>query len=317
VRRLHKLDARIPSWDPRGLVERSCPFCGDDGEARFVRPDGLTVKCCDTCGASFVSPAPDENQLRAFYSTYFARHRGRRRPNARAVLNARPWDDFRVVEIASHTGLSGRRVLDVGCGWGTLLRRFQKLGASVVGTDLDPEAVRFAQERIGLPSVKVGTLEELAPQESFDVICMCDFIEHPLDPLQELERAVSLLVPEGIIAIWTPNASSARDDEDPIAFRVDQEHMQYLSTQTCQWLARKLDLSILHIESVGFAGLNGIGTSQRRNGRRGIASSFKRLAPGLPGWHALRTIRERFLPRRTPNPRSGTYHLFCILRKGA
>jgi 2-polyprenyl-3-methyl-5-hydroxy-6-metoxy-1,4-benzoquinol methylase len=314
--RHQQLDTRIPSWDPECLVERCCPFCGERGEERCVRADGLTVRSCDTCGAFFVSPAPNESELRTLYATYFAQHRRRGAPNARAVRHARPRDDFRIVEIASHVQLGGRRVLDVGCGWGTLLKRFEKLGARVVGIDLDGQAVRFAQDQIGLSTATAGTLEDVAPDESFDVVCMFDFIEHPLNPLRQLERAVSLLAPGGIIAIWTPNASSALNEEEPIAFRVDHEHMQYLSMQTCLWLARRLDLRTLHLESVGFPNLNGTGAPHGRNGGPGILDSVKNMVRGLPGWHVLRAIGNGVFRSRIPDPRRGTYHLFCIFQKG-
>ncbi len=316
MKRLQQLDTRIQSWDPERLADRRCPFCGDDGHECCVRPDGLAVRSCDTCGASFVSPAPTESELSTLYAAYSAQHSRKKHPNPRAVLHARPWDDFRLVEIASHTSLCGTRVLDVGCGSGTLLKRFEKLGAHVVGIDLDPAAVRFARQRIGVSTATVGTLEDVPADELFDVVCMFDFIEHPLDPLRQLERAVALAGPGGIIAIWTPNAPSAPNEDEAVAFRVDFEHMQYLSMQTCQWLARKLDLQVLHIESVGFPHLNGIHASQRRNGRRGIIETVRNAARGLPGWHVLRAIGNRLVSGRIPDPRRGTYHLFCIFRRG-
>ena len=315
IKYLQKLDARIPSWNPECLFKRSCPFCGDDGENRFVRPDGLTVKHCDTCGAFFISPAPNESELSSFYKTYFAEHRRKGIPNPRAVLNARPRDDLRVVEIASHGSLDGKRVLDVGCGWGVLLKRFQKLGASVTGIDLDPQAARFARERLGLPAVRVGTLEQMPAERSFDIICMCDFIEHPLSPMKELEQAISLVAPGGILAVWTPNASFSCNGEDSIPFRVDFEHMQYMTTQTCQWLARRLGLEIVHMESVGFPGLGGIDTLTKPNNGFRLVDYIKNAIRSIPGWHLLKTMCETFYTRKMPDPRSGTYHLFYIFRK--
>lgn len=315
MKRLQQLDARIPSWDAERLLERRCPFCGDRGEARCVRPDGLTVRSCDTCGASFVSPAPSDTELGTFYATYSAEHSRKGKPNRRAILYARPWDDFRLVEIASHVSLRGKRVLDVGCGCGTLLKRLETLGAEVAGIDLDPQAVRFARDEIGVPTVILGTLVDVAPDDLFDVVCMFDFIEHPLDPLRQLERAVALLSPGGIVAIWTPNAPSTPNEEEPIAFELDFEHMQYLSVQTCRWLAQKLDLRILHAESAGYPNLSGIDTAHGPNGTRGILTSLRNAARGLPGWHTLRAIGNGIFPSRRPDPRRGTYHLFCILQR--
>jgi 2-polyprenyl-3-methyl-5-hydroxy-6-metoxy-1,4-benzoquinol methylase len=316
VTRRQHLSSDVPAWDPQRLVERRCPFCSDDGESFSLRPDGLTVRSCTTCGVFFVSPAPDEAQLRALYAAYSAQLTRRKQPPRRAVLHARPLDDLRIVEIASHVDLDGARVLDVGCGSGTLLKLFETLGARVVGTDLDAGAVRFARDEIGLSTAVLGTLEDLPSTPPFDVVCMFDFIEHPLDPLRQLEQAVARLAPHGLLALWTPNASSARDDETPIAFSVDLEHLQYLSTQTCHWLARRLDLQILHLESVGFPHLNGGRAQHGRNGDDGIAQTIRKLIRSLPGRHVLRALAHGIFRMSIADPRRGTYHLFCLLRKG-
>jgi SAM-dependent methyltransferase len=42
---------------------------------------------------------------------------------------------------------AGERILDVGCGEGTLTRRIMECGAEVLGIDDSPEMVRFAREK--------------------------------------------------------------------------------------------------------------------------------------------------------------------------
>jgi 2-polyprenyl-3-methyl-5-hydroxy-6-metoxy-1,4-benzoquinol methylase len=308
IARLPALDANVPSWNPAHLHERDCPFCASQGERRFVRPDELVVRHCSTCGAFFVSPVPDQVTLDRFYTAYSTRYRRRKAPHPRAAAKSRPWDDFRLVEIASHLDLRGKRVLDVGCGWGVLLKRFEALGAHVTGIDVDPSAVRFAQDRLRLSTVRTGVVDDLPAEQLFDVICMCDFIEHPIRPAETLQQALVRLAPKGMLVIWTPNASHAHDEEQPVLFRVDQEHMQYLSATTCHWLAAHFGMELVHLEAVGFPGLG------PRNGR-GIVGSARRALAGLRGAHVLRALRRRFSSDRSRDPRAGTYHLFCILRK--
>ena len=72
--------------------------------------------------------------------------------------------------------LRGKRVLDVGCGYGRLAIGAARLAASVVGMDPDAEAVSQARAKgraIGLDNVRfeVGTAQELAfADASFDVV---------------------------------------------------------------------------------------------------------------------------------------------------
>ena len=313
LRRLPLLDPRIPHWDRASLLKRECPFCGSHGEDRFVRPDDLHVRVCARCGLFFVSPLPSEEALSTFYGTYYASHSCHAAPDPCVALGSTPAADFRIVEISSYGSLAGKRVLDVGCGYGAVLARFLQLGAQVSGVDLDPDAVRFAREKLHLSGVVQGALCDIPRDRPFDIICMLDFIEHPPDPFKDLREAASLLAPGGMLAMWTPNAAEAMQQEEPIVFRVDLEHMQYLTPRTCGWMATELGLQTLHVESVGFPGLD----RRRRaaaSATRKYAASVKRTLRRLPGWKMLSRIKVGLLQNRIPDIRSGTYHLFCILK---
>lgn len=45
--------------------------------------------------------------------------------------------------------VTGRRILDAGCGSGPLLGDLEELGASVAGFDASPAMVRLARQRLG------------------------------------------------------------------------------------------------------------------------------------------------------------------------
>jgi SAM-dependent methyltransferase len=320
VPQLAKLDARIPSWDTNGLEERCCPICTASGEPRVRRPDGLIVNYCGRCGTYYVSPGPTEAALGDFYRTYYARH-SRIRPSPGAI-RFDPATNSRVTEIASNLDLRGKRVLDVGCGWGETLHIFRQLGAEVWGLDLDPDAVRYAHDCLGLADVRLGELKALAPGERFDLITMFDVIEHPLRPMAMLREAVARLEPGGVVALWTPNATFVSRENQPVQFRVDLEHMQYLTTRSCNYTAPVLGLAILHLESVGFPDLTDIETLRSKDraplsGRakslvRAMRGGAKSLVRAMPGFRLLQSARHN-LSRRPE--RQGAYHLFCLFRK--
>ena len=52
----------------------------------------------------------------------------------------------------------GERILDVGCGEGTLTRKIMARGAEVLGVDDSPEMVRFAREK-GVDAVLMDAAE--------------------------------------------------------------------------------------------------------------------------------------------------------------
>lgn len=92
--------------------------------------------------------------------------------------------------------VSGRRVLDAGCGSGALLAELRERGADVVGFDASQEMIRFARERLGEDTdLRVADLGEQLPYAdgSFDVVA-CSLALHYLRdwqrPLAELRRVL-------------------------------------------------------------------------------------------------------------------------------
>ncbi len=93
--------------------------------------------------------------------------------------------------------LSGKSVLDVGCGDGSNSVLLAQLGASVTGIDVSPKAIDLAWKRAEVNGVKDSVRFLCAPletadltQSSFDII-WGDFILHHL--IAELDRVVGML----------------------------------------------------------------------------------------------------------------------------
>jgi 2-polyprenyl-3-methyl-5-hydroxy-6-metoxy-1,4-benzoquinol methylase len=99
------------------------------------------------------------------------------------------------------------RLLDIGCGDGTMLEQAMSLGWSAEGVDFDSKAVDNARNK-GL-EVHLGAVEELnLPDDSFDLILMSHLIEHVHDPIGLLRECRRLLAPGGKLIVATPNAES-------------------------------------------------------------------------------------------------------------
>jgi 2-polyprenyl-3-methyl-5-hydroxy-6-metoxy-1,4-benzoquinol methylase len=219
----------------------------------YLRPDKLEIRHCEECGTFFVSPAPHESVLSQFYMNYFSRHMDPICRQDKYILLRDPLDDFRVMQIASLLNPRGKKLLDIGFGKGGALVRFNKLGANVEGIEIDEDAIRFAKEELGIGNVGNFRLDQLETSKRYDIILMNDLIEHLLDPLSILTEARSRLNEGGLLSIWTPNASFVHSEKEPYLFRVDLQHLQFLTFKTCTHLAHKLDLQLTHLEGVGFS----------------------------------------------------------------
>lgn len=111
-------------------------------------------------------------------------------------------------------GLSGKRVLDVGCGGGILSDSMARRGAEVLGIDLATRALKVAQlhaleaetPRIDYQEVAVEALAAEQPA-SFDVVTCMEMMEHVPDPASVVTACTRLLRPGGWAFFSTINRS--------------------------------------------------------------------------------------------------------------
>src|ERR1035438_4620930 len=93
--------------------------------------------------------------------------------------------DFMYRQLGVGHDLSGKRLLDFGCGTGQTSTQLAALGAFVVGIDISPELIELARRRAELDGVtdhvqfqNVDLLK--APPDSFDLI-LCSAVLHHVD----------------------------------------------------------------------------------------------------------------------------------------
>lgn len=316
VMRLPILDARIPQWKFDDLVQRACPICNTtETKESFVRPDDLTVLLCKKCKTFFVSPAPSSAQLAAFYSTYDSDHQRASSVSPVALANMysrlKSFDDPRIQELCSLMVIKNKSVLDVGFGRAQFLYSMMKLGATPHGVDLDRKATEYAKY-LGIHNVHLGSIDDLPIDVRYDIVVMNDFIEHPLAPMDLLRKAKKMLNQNGLLLIWTPNGDVAQYEDCPTTFRVDLEHMQYLTSDSIMYIANELGFRIVHLETLGFPILKGIDQSHAANSKR-LTSHIKNYIKTIPGFYIINNIRLRLMHAKQ-NERSGIYNLFCIFQ---
>jgi len=112
-----------------------------------------------------------------------------------------------IAEVESVIGKKGR-LLDVGCGEGTLLLAAVEMGWESEGTEIASVMVHHIREKFGL-TVHQGVLEDFnLPEHSFDTIILNHVLEHVSDPRMTLEKIAELLSPGGVVRIEVPNLAS-------------------------------------------------------------------------------------------------------------
>jgi len=323
---LEKLDARIPRWNMDTLTKRDCPFCGSENEPMLIRPDQLAVAFCGSCGCWYVARVPSASDIRRVYDVYYCTHRptdlsgkgvSRMLENARQASET----DWQLQSLSKLLGgISGKRIFDVGCGWGNFLLMARSAGADVVGCDLSPEACEFARNKLGITVYQSELSSCLSSIAAVDAVVMRDLIEHPIEPLGVLRAAHAALKSGGVLLLHTPNGGEAGTNIDTarewVGFRVDLEHLQYVSPRTVNWLSRKLDMRIERLDAFGFPGLKGIDKLPKRRFR--TADRARDIAKRIPYMRtmvkALRAVKAEINDEHH-DPRLGSYHLFAVFRK--
>lgn len=100
-----------------------------------------------------------------------------------------------------------RRLLDVGCGIGSLLLEARDRGWEATGLELNQKAAAFGRSEFGL-NILDGSLEENANAlGSFDAITLSQVLEHLEKPQFAIRQLCEMLSPGGVVAIESPNMS--------------------------------------------------------------------------------------------------------------
>lgn len=107
--------------------------------------------------------------------------------------------------------LTGKKVIDVGCGGGILAESMAKKGASVAGIDLSEKALKVADLH-GLESGIQVRYEKIAAEEiaqrdagQYDVVTCMEMLEHVPDPASIIQACADLAKPGGKIFFSTLN----------------------------------------------------------------------------------------------------------------
>ncbi|MDD2665851.1 MAG: class I SAM-dependent methyltransferase [Methanocellales archaeon] len=110
------------------------------------------------------------------------------------------------VDVALKLIEKGDRILDIGCGDGTLGYFAKNNYREVYGVDISDNALEIAKKR-GVITKKVNLNDENLPFKDnyFDAITCLDVIEHVFEPIVLIKEIYRVLIEGGLVVISTPN----------------------------------------------------------------------------------------------------------------
>ena len=108
-------------------------------------------------------------------------------------------------------GVSGKRIIDVGCGGGILAESMAVQGAQVTGIDLAEKPLKVAKlhqletgVQVDYRHIAAEAMAEEQP-ESFDVVTCMEMLEHVPDPVSILAACHRMVKPGGWVFLSTLN----------------------------------------------------------------------------------------------------------------
>jgi SAM-dependent methyltransferase len=190
------------------FIER-CVSCGES----VFRPLAMRYEhlgasfplvACVRCGLRFLSVQPAPESLgRLYQAEYFeSDYRCGREAGSSFDESALAAEDRGLLDRFEALG-PGRRLLDVGCAAGWLLRHAEARGWSARGVELSESAARFARER-GLDVFQGELAAARLPEGAFDLVYLGDVLEHVPDCRATLEEAARVLAPGGHLYLRGP-----------------------------------------------------------------------------------------------------------------
>lgn len=213
---------------PDSLEAPPCLLCGADEPVPFLDSEVQLAPgtgevfpfvSCGSCGLVYLSPRPTPDSMDRYYPSGYLPYRGPDAWGLWAPLVRRgeeALDRRRIRLVRRHLDLgSNSRVLDVGCGRPSFLRRLcRTTGSRGLGLDVSNEGWRddegFRRELTliqgALPAAE-RRLGEEAP-EGFHLITLWHALEHDHHPLESLEALRRLAAPDALLVIEVPNLAS-------------------------------------------------------------------------------------------------------------
>lgn len=234
--------------------------------ARAVRLEsGLQLLECEGCGLYARRDRPEPERLASHYREEYWTHFA-----AEQATEARCNLFMHVMTRLCQRHPRPGRLLDIGCGTGTLLSVAEGNGWSAVGIEPSPEAAECGR-RNGREIV-VGEWPLAAwPEQSVDAVVLLNVLDHLPDPGAAVQAAWRALRPSGVLYVRVPNG---------------RFHVRLLAQRSA--VLRRL--AVLHLYGIGGRALRHLVTRvgfQAVDVRTAPLSQRDAYADGQAGWQGI------------------------------
>lgn len=202
------------------ILHRKCPICNSENLRGYAidtvrKGPHISRVQCDSCGLVFANPMADEKELEEYYTHYYEKDHYEAMNYKALILkhfsriqNLQP-ESIKKEARYLNALEPGSKFLDVGCGLGLGLAFANQFDCELYATEFDHRALDFVSDHFSVQTFRGDVWSANYPDDFFDFIHISHVIEHVLDPKAYVREMKRIVKPGGIIAIGTPDISSA------------------------------------------------------------------------------------------------------------
>jgi SAM-dependent methyltransferase len=191
--------------------KQPCDLCRGD---RFEvvgrtdrRGDFLTTVVCRQCGLVSHGRIPSDDELAIYYAKNYRRdYHGETTPSPHRVIRA--WKNGqRLRQLLQPYLRHADRVFEVGAGIGCTVKAFELAGYDASGVEPNEGFRAFSRHQLR-SKVYSGCLNDVDPQNPWDLVLLIHVIEHFNRPSDSLRTIHRLIKPGGRLYIECPNVAA-------------------------------------------------------------------------------------------------------------
>jgi 2-polyprenyl-3-methyl-5-hydroxy-6-metoxy-1,4-benzoquinol methylase len=237
-----------------------CKLCGElvDPAAHVRwRKDGHTILRCPECGLLFRESLPATTELETIYDvSYF---KAAEDSSGTGYLDYVADEELhraaarRRLDILDRAAPRRGRLMDIGAAAGFFVAEAADRGWDSRGLDVSEAMVSLGRTRISA-AVELGTLQSSTiPDASLDALTMWDYIEHSLDPIDDVRRARVALKPGGLLALSTGDAATfvARVSGSRWHLLTPEHHNYFFTASTLRRLLESNGFRVVSLDHCG------------------------------------------------------------------
>ena len=242
------------SPDEKYFESINCLLCDTNNDRTLAEIDSFLYMRCGNCSTIYNSPRIKKEFLEKMYreGEY----------NNYVTKLTLPGDEIRknvtevrkVEQVQSLFNKKGK-ILDVGCGAGVFLSIAQEHGWHCTGIEMSG-AGAVAARNMGIQIIE-QSFDHYQTTQKFDCVTFWGVLEHVVNPMEQITKAVSMLNKEGAIVFEVPSADSLlmqyviQHGLVPYRFIESARHLTFFSRQSIDMICHEIDFRLEFIESNG------------------------------------------------------------------